>query len=80
MLYSAPFTIQRLCELMTEPGKHYRRTDKFLRGIEKVCKSPIKNVLTFKMILKSQIQVFLQLKLLEFDDPLQFPTKSSSFK
>ncbi|XP_014681017.1 PREDICTED: serine/threonine-protein phosphatase 4 regulatory subunit 2-A-like [Priapulus caudatus] len=32
---SAPFTIQRLCELVTEPKKHYNRTDKFLRGIEK---------------------------------------------
>lgn len=31
----APFTIQRLCELVTSPGKHYKRTDKFLRGIEK---------------------------------------------
>ena len=33
---SAPFTIQRLCELLTEPNKHYQRIDKFLRGIEKV--------------------------------------------
>uniref|UniRef100_UPI00358EA551 serine/threonine-protein phosphatase 4 regulatory subunit 2 isoform X2 n=1 Tax=Myxine glutinosa TaxID=7769 RepID=UPI00358EA551 len=32
---SAPFTIQRLCELLTDPKKHYKRTDKFLRGIEK---------------------------------------------
>ncbi|XP_061195347.1 serine/threonine-protein phosphatase 4 regulatory subunit 2-B-like [Saccostrea echinata] len=31
----APFTIQRLCELLTDPKKHYKRTDKFLRGIEK---------------------------------------------
>jgi serine/threonine-protein phosphatase 4 regulatory subunit 2 len=31
----APFTIQRLCELITNPQKHYKRTDKFLRGIEK---------------------------------------------
>ncbi|XP_028398165.1 serine/threonine-protein phosphatase 4 regulatory subunit 2-A-like [Dendronephthya gigantea] len=30
-----PFTIQRLCELITEPQKYYRTTDKFLRGIEK---------------------------------------------
>lgn len=34
--FSAPFTIQRLCELLTDPKKHYRRTDKFLRGVEKV--------------------------------------------
>ena len=33
--YAAPFTIQRLCELLIDPGKHYRRTDKFMRGIEK---------------------------------------------
>lgn len=31
----APFTIQRLCELLTDPKKHYRRTDKFMRGVEK---------------------------------------------
>ncbi|XP_078465697.1 serine/threonine-protein phosphatase 4 regulatory subunit 2 isoform X2 [Lampetra planeri] len=31
----APFTIQRLCELLMEPKKHYKRTDKFMRGIEK---------------------------------------------
>ena len=32
---SAPFTIQRLCEIMVDPTRHYRRTDKFLRGLEK---------------------------------------------
>lgn len=32
---SAPFTIQRLCELVVDPNKHYRRTDKFMRGLEK---------------------------------------------
>nr|CAG4641982.1 EOG090X0BWU [Eurycercus lamellatus] len=31
----APFTIQRLCELLCTPRKHYKRTDKFMRGIEK---------------------------------------------
>ncbi|KAM9828826.1 serine/threonine-protein phosphatase 4 regulatory subunit 2-B-like isoform X2 [Syngnathus typhle] len=30
-----PFTIQRLCELLTDPKRHYTGTDKFLRGIEK---------------------------------------------
>ncbi|XP_062923971.1 serine/threonine-protein phosphatase 4 regulatory subunit 2-B isoform X2 [Mobula hypostoma] len=30
-----PFTIQRLCELLTDPKKNYTGTDKFLRGIEK---------------------------------------------
>lgn len=31
----APFTVQRLCELIIEPKRHYKRCDKFLRGIEK---------------------------------------------
>jgi len=31
----APFTIQRLCELLCSPRKHYKRTDKFMRGLEK---------------------------------------------
>ena len=31
-----PFTVQRLCELMVQPKKHYKRTDKFMRGLEKV--------------------------------------------
>uniref|UniRef100_A0A3Q2Y8R6 Serine/threonine-protein phosphatase 4 regulatory subunit 2-like n=1 Tax=Hippocampus comes TaxID=109280 RepID=A0A3Q2Y8R6_HIPCM len=30
-----PFTIQRLCELLTDPKRNYTGTDKFLRGIEK---------------------------------------------
>ncbi|KAG7261046.1 hypothetical protein CRUP_025185 [Coryphaenoides rupestris] len=30
-----PFTIQRLCELLTEPRRNYTGTEKFLRGIEK---------------------------------------------
>ncbi|XP_067684875.1 serine/threonine-protein phosphatase 4 regulatory subunit 2-B-like [Haliotis asinina] len=33
--HGAPFTIQRLCELITDPKRHYKRSDKFLRGIEK---------------------------------------------
>jgi len=31
-----PFTIQRLCELLIQPKRHYKRTDKFMRGLEKV--------------------------------------------
>ncbi|BFZ10605.1 hypothetical protein BsWGS_13644 [Bradybaena similaris] len=31
----APFTIQRLCELLIDPKRHYKRSDKFLRGLEK---------------------------------------------
>ncbi|GAB6021196.1 Serine/threonine-protein phosphatase 4 regulatory subunit 2 [Chamberlinius hualienensis] len=31
----APFTIQRLCELVVHPDKHYKRVDKFLRALEK---------------------------------------------
>ncbi|XP_061591439.1 serine/threonine-protein phosphatase 4 regulatory subunit 2-A-like [Cololabis saira] len=30
-----PFTIQRLCELLTDPKRNYAGTDKFLRGLEK---------------------------------------------
>ncbi|KAI1287475.1 Serine/threonine-protein phosphatase 4 regulatory subunit 2 [Halotydeus destructor] len=33
--YGAPFTIQRICELLTLPSRHYKRTDKFMRGLEK---------------------------------------------
>ncbi|XP_063697036.1 serine/threonine-protein phosphatase 4 regulatory subunit 2 [Culicoides brevitarsis] len=32
---AAPFTIQRICELLTEPRKQYSRIDKFMRAIEK---------------------------------------------
>lgn len=32
---NAPFTIQRLCELILSPKAHYRRTDKFIRGLVK---------------------------------------------
>ncbi|KAJ8016732.1 hypothetical protein DPEC_G00010410 [Dallia pectoralis] len=30
-----PFTIQRLCELLSEPKRNYAGTEKFLRGVEK---------------------------------------------
>lgn len=33
--YGAPFTIQRICELLTSPYRHYRWCDKFMRGLEK---------------------------------------------
>jgi len=33
---SAPFTIQRLCELLVDPSKHYKTMEKFMRAIEKV--------------------------------------------
>ncbi|XP_053207958.1 LOW QUALITY PROTEIN: serine/threonine-protein phosphatase 4 regulatory subunit 2-B-like [Panonychus citri] len=33
--YGAPFTIQRICELLTDPSKYYKRSDKFMRGLEK---------------------------------------------
>ncbi|KPI92495.1 Serine/threonine-protein phosphatase 4 regulatory subunit 2 [Papilio xuthus] len=32
---SAPFTIQRICELLAFPRKQYNRVDKFMRAIEK---------------------------------------------
>lgn len=33
--FSPPFTIQRLCELLSEPKKNYTKCDKFMRGVEK---------------------------------------------
>jgi len=33
---SAPFTIQRLCELLVDPNKHYKTMEKFMRAVEKV--------------------------------------------
>lgn len=32
---SAPFTVQRICELLTFPRKQYNRIDKYMRAIEK---------------------------------------------
>lgn len=32
---AAPFTIQRICELLTTPWKEYNRIDKFMRAFEK---------------------------------------------
>ncbi|VDP94038.1 unnamed protein product [Echinostoma caproni] len=37
-----PFTIQRLCELLENPFRHYTRPDKFLRGLEKVTPNVIR--------------------------------------
>jgi serine/threonine-protein phosphatase 4 regulatory subunit 2 len=31
-----PFTIQRICEIITQPHDYYKRIDKFLRGLERV--------------------------------------------
>jgi len=31
-----PFTIQRICELITTPYDYYKRIDKFMRGLERV--------------------------------------------
>jgi len=33
--HGAPFTVQRICELLTNPRKEYKRADKFMRAIEK---------------------------------------------
>ena len=35
-VFSAPFTIQRLAELIVNPRKHYKKANKWLRGLEKV--------------------------------------------
>lgn len=32
---AAPFTVQRICELLTTPRKEYNRIDKFMRALEK---------------------------------------------
>ncbi|XP_023014144.1 protein phosphatase 4 regulatory subunit 2-related protein [Leptinotarsa decemlineata] len=32
---SAPFTVQRICELLTTPRKEYNRIDKYMRALEK---------------------------------------------
>lgn len=32
---NAPFTIQRICELLLKPNNHYNRIDKYLRSLEK---------------------------------------------
>ncbi|XP_060530549.1 serine/threonine-protein phosphatase 4 regulatory subunit 2-like [Cylas formicarius] len=32
---AAPFTLQRICELLTTPRKEYNRIDKFMRALEK---------------------------------------------
>ncbi|XP_030377507.1 serine/threonine-protein phosphatase 4 regulatory subunit 2-like [Scaptodrosophila lebanonensis] len=32
---AAPFTVQRLCELLIDPHKHYSRIDKYMRALEK---------------------------------------------
>jgi len=32
---SAPFTLQRMCELLIKPNSHYNRIDKYMRGLEK---------------------------------------------
>lgn len=33
--HAAPFTVQRICELLADPRKQYSRIDKFMRAIEK---------------------------------------------
>lgn len=35
-IFSIPFTIQRLTEMLNNPRMHYKRADKFMNGLEKV--------------------------------------------
>ena len=35
MFEEAPFTIQRICELLIDPAKHYKSTDKYMRALLK---------------------------------------------
>ena len=43
-LYSAPFTVQRLCEVALEPERYYETAAKLTRGIRKVCDDHWPNV------------------------------------
>lgn len=52
---AAPFTIQRLCELLTDPKKHYSRLDKFMRALEKNILGKL-NVYLFYFCLKLRIK------------------------
>jgi len=36
-LDNAPFTIQRLCEIIAQPEVYFRTTDSFLFGLDKLC-------------------------------------------
>ena len=54
LLFSAPFTIQRLCELMVEPRKNYSNSEKFMRGVEKVRDSQSYNKL-WRLLFRSLV-------------------------
>ena len=65
-----PFTVQRLAELLTSPKRHYRRTDKFLRALEK-------NMLVVSTV-EARIAPPLPDQLSQFPPPHQLPTSLHS--
>ena len=54
---NAPFTVQRLCELLDVPRMHYKREDKYLRALEKVLM--VVSVVDSQMSTKSKVQYAL---------------------
>lgn len=52
---AAPFTVQRLCELLTDPKKHYSRLDKFMRALEKNILGKYTKSLTERSLIKKSI-------------------------
>ena len=65
-----PFTVQRLAELLTSPKRHYRRTDKFLRALEK-------NMLVVSTV-EARIAPPIPDQLSQFPPPHQLPTSLHS--
>ena len=65
-----PFTIQRLAELLTSPKRHYRRTDKFLRALEK-------NMLVVSTV-EARVAPPIPDQLSQFPPPHQLPTSLHS--
>ena len=65
-----PFTIQRLAELLTSPKRHYRRTDKFFRALEK-------NMLVVSTV-EARIAPPIPDQLTQFPPPHQLPTSLHS--
>ncbi|OON14716.1 hypothetical protein X801_09494, partial [Opisthorchis viverrini] len=48
-----PFTIQRICELLENPFRHYSRPDKYLRGFEKVMQITAYSIIKVCMVVST---------------------------